>query len=69
MQAGAFFFKGGQKMNNLSGWDILGILICWGGAGVVAYFIRDPIVGIICLAAAYYLSKWIIMKSVDGPRS
>jgi len=56
-------------MKNLTGWDVVGILVCWGGAGTVAYFIRDPIVGIICLASTYYLSKWIIMKSVEGPRS
>ena len=56
-------------MKNLSFADILGMVVCWAGAGTVAYFIRDGLVTIICVAAAYYLSKWIIMKSVEGPTS
>jgi len=49
-------------MGNLSWADIAGIAISWGGAGTVAYFIKDPLVGLGCVIAAYYLSKWIILK-------
>ena len=54
-------------MRNLGVVDVLGILVCWAGAAAVAYFVRDGIVGIVCVAAAYYLAKWIIMKQVEGP--
>ncbi len=55
-------------MRHLSVGDIFGILVCWAGAATVAYFVKDAFVGLICVAAAYYLSKWIIMNQVEGPR-
>ena len=56
-------------MRNLGVGDVLGILVCWAGAATVAYFLRDGVVAVICVAAAYYLAKWIIMKAVEGPKS
>jgi len=49
-------------MKNLSYLDLGGILVAWTGAVVVVYLAKDPLVSIICVAAAYYLAKWIILK-------
>jgi hypothetical protein len=54
--------KGGRVMKNLNPTDVAAIALSWTGAGTVAYLMRDPIVAIVCVAAAYYLAKWIILK-------
>ncbi len=50
------------KMKNLNFADVAGIGASWGGAAAVAYFVGDPITGVIAIVAAYYLAKWIILK-------
>ncbi|MDO8507390.1 MAG: hypothetical protein Q7S53_02385 [bacterium] len=47
---------------HLSMTDVLGIALSWLGAGTIAYFIHSALVAIACVAAAYYLSKWIILR-------
>lgn len=47
---------------NLSMADVLGIALSWLGAGTIAYLIHDALVAIVCVVAAYYLSKFIILK-------
>ncbi len=45
--------------------DTCGIAFCWIGAVGVAFVANDVFVAIIAVAAAYYLSKWIILKESD----
>jgi hypothetical protein len=54
-------------MKNLNFFDVLAILFCWVGAATIAYFIEDGAVAIVCVAAVYYLSKWIILKGQSEP--
>jgi hypothetical protein len=49
-------------MKNLSFADVAGIGLSWAGAVGVIYFLRDSFVSLICVCAAYYLAKWIILK-------
>jgi hypothetical protein len=46
--------------------QILSLAACWAGAAAVAFFIKEPIVAIIALACAYYLSKAIVTGSTDS---
>lgn len=54
-------------MKNLNFFDVLVILFSWAGAATVTYFTRDAFVAIICIAAAYYLAKWVILKGQSEP--
>ena len=54
-------------MRNLNLYDLLAILFVWTGAVSIAYFSIDSVVIIACIVAAYYLSKWIILKRQDKP--
>jgi len=49
-------------MKNLNKMDVIGIGLSWAGAATIACLFKDPIVGVACVAAAYYLAKWIILK-------
>ena len=39
----------------------------WGAATTISYFVQNGLISIICITAAYYLSKWIIRKATEGP--
>ena len=52
-----------QKSPNLNSVDVVAILTCWSGAAAVAYVSENSVVAVIAIAAAYYLAKWIILKS------
>jgi len=47
---------------NLTFFDVLAILFSWGGAAAIVYFTKDPIITVICIASAYYLAKYVILK-------
>ena len=49
-------------MKSLTLTDVAAIAVSWTGAGVITYFAKDALVAIICIAASYYLAKWIILK-------
>jgi len=51
-----------KMMKNLNLADVAGIALSWIGAGIIAYIAKDGVVAVVCVAAAYYLSKWIILK-------
>lgn len=53
------------RSKHLSFGDVCGLLLCWAGVSTVAYLMKDAVVAVICLAAGYYLSKWIILKQAD----
>lgn len=54
-----------MRKPSLTSADVAGIALCWAGAATTAYFVKHPVVGLICVIAAYYLSKWIILKEED----
>jgi len=56
-------------VKNLNFFDVLAILFSWAGAAAVAYFVKDALVAIICIAAAYYLAKWVILKGQSEPEN
>ena len=47
----------------LNSTDAVAILTCWAGAAAVARLSASPAVEMIAIAAAYYLSKWVILKA------
>ncbi|MEK7117995.1 MAG: hypothetical protein AAB869_00100 [Patescibacteria group bacterium] len=57
-----------RKDSALSAGDVLAIAMGWGGGIAITYFVtKNPVVAIICIAAAYYLAKWTILKKeVEG---
>ncbi|MDO8521570.1 MAG: hypothetical protein Q7S52_05640 [bacterium] len=53
-------------MKNLSVVDCVAIAVSWVGVASIAFLVKDTFVAIICIAAAYYLAKWIILeKKID----
>ena len=57
-----FNIKGAFRMKNLSVVDCIAIAVSWIGVASIAFLAKDVVVAIICIAAAYYLAKWIILK-------
>jgi hypothetical protein len=55
-------FKG-EEMKNLNEFDVAAIAISWTGAGVVTWLASEAWVAAMAIAAGYYLSKWIILKT------
>lgn len=51
-----------QKAPMLNSADVVVILTCWAGAAAVTRLSVNPVVEVIAIAAAYYLSKWVILK-------
>jgi hypothetical protein len=49
----------------LTFFDAVGIAAAWAGVVGVAWFMKEPIVVIIAIACAYYLSKWIVLREAD----
>jgi hypothetical protein len=54
-----------SQKHHLGFGDVCGLLLCWAGATTIVYLTKDGIIAIICVAAGYYLSKWIILKRND----
>lgn len=52
-------------MKNLNGYDVGAIAVSWGGAVATAWLSQAPAVVCIAILAAYYLSKWIILRSEE----
>jgi hypothetical protein len=53
---------------NLSIADCIAVAVSWTGVATIAFLAKDGIVAIICVAAAYYLAKWVILKK-ESPLS
>ena len=49
-------------MKNLTAGDVAGIALSWAGAATVTYLTQDGVVAIVCVVAAYFLAKFIILK-------
>ena len=53
-------------MKNLNIFDVIGLIVCWAGAGLCMYLTKDGLVQLCSLVSGYYLSKWIILKEDYG---
>ena len=49
-------------MKNLSVVDCIARAVSWIGVASIAFLVKNVVVAIICIAAAYYLAKWIILR-------
>ncbi len=47
--------------------DLLAIIACWAGAIIAICLTKDGFIAIICIAAEYYLAKWIILRHRSEP--
>lgn len=41
----------------MSGMDVLGLIVCWGGAVGVAYVLKEPVVSVVALAGGLLLGN------------
>lgn len=55
----------GERVKNLNRYDVAAIAVSWAGACVTAWLSQAPTVTCIAIIAAYYLSKWIILRSEE----
>lgn len=54
------------KKKGLSLTDVVTVAVAWAGATAIALLVMENLlVVIICIASAYYLAKWIILKKDD----
>ena len=44
--------------NLLSVGDVAGVLLSWGAATTISYFVQDELVSIICIATAFVISSF-----------
>ncbi len=49
-------------MKTLGIGDVAGLVAIWAGAATIAFFLKDGVVAIVCLATAYYASKLVVLK-------
>lgn len=51
-------------MKNLNKWETLSIIAIWTAAilGIYLTIKEDSFISFICICAAYYLNKWIILR-------
>lgn len=49
-------------MEHLTAGDVAGIALSWVGAATIVYLTKDALVAIVCVIAAYHLTKHIILK-------
>jgi hypothetical protein len=54
-----------KKMRNLNRYDVAAIAVSWAGASITAWLSQAPTVTCVAIIAAYYLSKWIILRTED----
>jgi hypothetical protein len=52
-------------MKPLSFYDCMSIVIFWMAAGFVIVEARDPVISLVAVCSAYYLSKWVIKRKVE----
>jgi len=52
-------------VKNLNGFDVAAIAVSWSGAGLTAWLSQAPTVVCIAVVAAYYLSKWVILRTEE----
>jgi hypothetical protein len=52
-------------VRHLNLFDVAAIAVSWTGACVTAWLSQTPVVAGIAVIAAYYLSKWVIVRLED----
>jgi hypothetical protein len=55
----------GTSVKNLNRYDVGAIAVSWAGAAVVAWLSQTATVSCVAVIAAYYLSKWVILRTEE----
>jgi hypothetical protein len=55
----------GASVRKLNRYDVGAIAVSWAGAGLVAWLSQAPTVSCVAVIAAYYLSKWVILRNEE----